>query len=218
MMARRRWPVDGRARSRGRRTARGDGGSRGRGAALLLGAVTVLGTILAGCLQSVPDTTVPAPIELENSTIDITASTANPGEVVGDFAPTPAHTSVNVDPGYLVFDPTTATLTVPITAANLTAGTAPSDLSLSNVHATLTLEDAQSGGPLDYNMQGTPVTWIFHAGAGSSYDAATSLALTLTLQDPNALRDFVDLLTTGGDNTTKIVFHADSTDLDSATL
>jgi len=177
--------------------------------------MALMGAALTGCRQSVPDTTVAGPLELQNGTIDVVASPTTPGAVLGKFDPTPPHTSVNVDPAYLVFEPAAATLTIPIASASLTSGAAPPDVTLSSVRATLSLEDPQSAGPIDYPMTGTPGTWTFQRGAGSSYDAATALDLTLTLTDPNTVRGFVDVLTTGGDNTTRIVIHADSGDLGS---
>ncbi|HKI57387.1 MAG TPA: hypothetical protein VKB31_09570 [Trueperaceae bacterium] len=204
--------MSARPRQAARRRSRRGRARRSLAAALLLPAV--LGALLAGCRQSVPDTTVPDPLSLAGATLTIAMSTVTPDEVIGQLDDVP-HTSPDIDPGYLVFDPASVTLEVPVSSGVLSsAGALPTRLDLSGVHATLWLEDAPSGGPVPFALTGTPSAWSFlqSAPASSTYRPSAPLALTLTLTDPNALATFVDLLTTGGENTAQITFHAGSTD------
>lgn len=176
---------------------------------VMLVLVAILLSMLSACSQAIPPTTVADPLALDGSTLTL-APTSGHLDGVLDTRP---HTSSDIDPGYVLFTPSSITFTIPVVRANLTyGGTDPAQLPLDNVSANVTLSDASSSAPLTLAFQGSPASWVFsQATPGSSdYDPQGALELTFTTANANTIDELTGLLTSGGSNTTSITVHADS--------
>lgn len=175
-----------------------------------LGSLILLVAALGACNQSIPPTTVTDPLALDGSTLTLTPTSGH----LDGILDTRPHTSSDIDPGYVLFAPSSVTFTIPVSKASLTyGGTDPATLPLDNVSANVTLSDPSSAAPVTLAFQSPSSSWtLTQVSAGSSqYVPQGVLELSFTTSNAATIDELTGLLTSGGSNTTSITVHAGST-------